>query len=63
MNYNNNSPLRKRFPPYSEYNMKFMMTFLKERSLPSLALVKYLAAFGLGIASVFIYKRINQVRA
>nr|XP_045622453.1 aldehyde dehydrogenase, dimeric NADP-preferring-like isoform X3 [Procambarus clarkii]XP_045622455.1 aldehyde dehydrogenase, dimeric NADP-preferring-like isoform X3 [Procambarus clarkii]XP_045622456.1 aldehyde dehydrogenase, dimeric NADP-preferring-like isoform X3 [Procambarus clarkii] len=51
---------KKRYPPYSEKNMKFLSNMLKEHSLPSLKYMPYLIAFGLGVASVFAVQQIAK---
>lgn len=52
----------KRYPPYSESNMKFLSNMLKERATPNLKYLPYFLTFGLGIASVFAVKEIAKVR-
>lgn len=50
----------KRYPPYSESNMKFLSNMLKERATPNLKYLPYFLTFGLGIASVFAVKEIAK---
>ncbi|XP_042870802.1 aldehyde dehydrogenase, dimeric NADP-preferring-like isoform X4 [Penaeus japonicus] len=50
----------KRYPPYSESNMKFLSRMLKERATPSLKYLPYFLTFGLGVASVFAVKEIAK---
>ncbi|XP_053638298.1 aldehyde dehydrogenase, dimeric NADP-preferring isoform X3 [Cherax quadricarinatus] len=51
---------KKRYPPYSEKNMNFLASMLKEHSLPSFRMLPYVIAFGLGVVSVFAVSKIAK---
>ncbi|XP_071547048.1 aldehyde dehydrogenase, dimeric NADP-preferring-like isoform X2 [Panulirus ornatus] len=51
---------KKRYPPYSEKNTKFLSKMLQEHSFPSLKYLPYLITFGLGVASVFAVQEIAK---
>jgi len=48
-----------RYPPYEEWKIKRLGFLVKNRKMPSLSLLPYLACFFLGIGSVFLYNHIT----
>lgn len=44
-----------RYPPFNERKTKFLMALLKRRAPMSFGFVRYVLAFGLGAASIFMY--------
>jgi len=48
-----------RYPPYEEWKIKRLGFLVKNRKMPSLSLLPYLACFFLGIGSVFLYNYIT----